>query len=182
MTQTPKKDIWDKLKSLSSIIASVFIPLVLGIIGNEYTSAMKESEHSLRYTELAIEILNDKPSESNKNIRLWAVELINQYSTVELNKEAKSELVNNKFIKEKYAPYQINSMVDFVTSDQEWIDAIENKDSIKLKAMLENILVVIVEEVLDYSELIKNPREINKDTNNLEQLNKIKQTLEKLNN
>jgi len=57
MTTCEKKDVWDKLGALSALIASVLVPVVIVVVGNLYTSAMKQSENRVKYTELAIAIL-----------------------------------------------------------------------------------------------------------------------------
>lgn len=51
---------FEKLKTLSASIAVIFIPIVIALIGNQYSKAIKEKETQLRLVELSIEILNEK--------------------------------------------------------------------------------------------------------------------------
>ena len=44
------KDLWDKLLMLSGFIASVLVPIVVVVVANTYTNAMKESEIRFRYS------------------------------------------------------------------------------------------------------------------------------------
>jgi uncharacterized protein YjbI with pentapeptide repeats len=92
MTETKKKDIWDKMVSLSTLLASVLVPVVLAIVGNAYTNAMKQSENRVKYTELAMNILKEKPSPDTEALRGWAIEVVNQYSGVQMSDRAKVEL------------------------------------------------------------------------------------------
>lgn len=88
----------DKIISLTPFIATALVPVVVVIIGNFYTSTIKAKENRIKYTELAIDILNNSPSDENKHIREWAVDLINYHSGVRMNKEAKDQLLNKSLI------------------------------------------------------------------------------------
>ena len=80
--QDNKKDIWDKLGSIAGLIASVLVPIVVVVVGNEYSTTIKYSENSVKFTELAIKVLDNKPTDENKNLRLWAIDILNEYSGV----------------------------------------------------------------------------------------------------
>jgi len=106
------------LKNPASLIASVLVPIAVVIIGNMYSSAIKESETSVRYVELAVEILKTNPSNDNSNMREWAVDLINNYSEIEINQQTRAELLTvsllegiDDFIAEKYAPFIIGHVI-----------------------------------------------------------------------
>jgi hypothetical protein len=90
---TKEKDIWDKMSAASALVASLLVPVVLAIVGNWYTSAIKQSEVRLKYTELAMTILKDKPSPDTEAVRRWAIEVIDQYSGVPMSAQAQKELV-----------------------------------------------------------------------------------------
>jgi len=78
--------LWSKLKVISLLIASIIIPITVTIIGNSYTSALKQNEVGARYIGLAIGILSEPPSEDNMAIRNWAIETIDYYSVLPLKK------------------------------------------------------------------------------------------------
>ncbi|MFD2432071.1 hypothetical protein ACFSO9_00090 [Mesonia maritima] len=88
-----KKDFWEKLKSISVMIASIFVPLAVILIGNWYSSALKESEIQVRYVELAVDILKENPSDNKSNMRGWAVDLINSYSEIKIDEQTRNELL-----------------------------------------------------------------------------------------
>ncbi len=87
-------NVWERLKVLSAATAAVLIPVVLGVIGNRYTQAIKEREVEGRFVELAVNILAEPPSEETKNLRLWATRVVNQYSGVQLDSAATVEVLN----------------------------------------------------------------------------------------
>jgi hypothetical protein len=43
---------WEKLKALSAVLAAVVIPVVVLIVGNNYTAAIKERELQGKFVEL----------------------------------------------------------------------------------------------------------------------------------
>jgi hypothetical protein len=95
MEPTKSKDTWDKIASMSALLASVLVPLVIALVGNAYTNALKQSENRVKYTELAISLLKDKPSPETQDVRAWAIDVINQYSGVTMSAKAKSQLLGS---------------------------------------------------------------------------------------
>jgi hypothetical protein len=83
---------WEKVKVLSALLASVLIPVVLAIIGQAYTSAIKDREIGAKYVELAVGILRSPPAKETRSLRDWAIETINHCSAIPLNQEARDEL------------------------------------------------------------------------------------------
>lgn len=90
------KDIWDKLPPLSALIASVLVPIALAVIGNSYATAMKEAENRVKYTELAIGILKEKPSPDTQGVREWAINVASQYSGVAMDSSARQQLLASR--------------------------------------------------------------------------------------
>lgn len=78
---------------MSGVVASIIIPLVIGLTGYWYNNALKEREIQIRYVELAASILRDTPKESNKELRFWAARVIEHYSPVQLSEGALKELI-----------------------------------------------------------------------------------------
>lgn len=84
---------WEIIKIVSSSIGIIAIPIVLAIIGNQYNKSIKEREIQGKFVELAVQILDKKPTEENVNIRKWAAEVINKYSGVKLSDSTKNDLI-----------------------------------------------------------------------------------------
>jgi hypothetical protein len=115
--EPPKnKDIWDKIPALSALLASMLVPIVLAVIGNAYTNALKQSENKVKYTELAISILRDKPTQETQDVRAWAIDVINQYSGVPMSAKAKNQLLGNQLAR-AYFPGSNFSQSNFSQSN-----------------------------------------------------------------
>ncbi len=86
-------DTWEKAKTFSSIAAALVLPIVLLIVGNQFSGAIKERELQGKFVELAVNILRGDPSEETRNLREWATQIINQYSGVPLSAQTKEDLI-----------------------------------------------------------------------------------------
>lgn len=82
---TPTKDIWDKMQASAALIASIFVPLAVAIVGNSYSHATKEAENRLRYVEISIGILQSEPNRETAALREWAVQVLDSQATVRLS-------------------------------------------------------------------------------------------------
>jgi len=54
---------------------------------------LKRSENNGKYTELAVKILSEQPRENSQNIRNWAVDIIKNYSGVDIDKNTRTEMI-----------------------------------------------------------------------------------------
>lgn len=70
-------DNWEKLKNISLAVSLIVIPVLVGSIGHEYTKAITEREIQGKFVELGVRILEQEPSEHTRNIRGWAVKVLN---------------------------------------------------------------------------------------------------------
>lgn len=104
MTTPKPKDFWDKLLALSGLIASILVPIVVVIVTNTYTNAMKESENRIRYIELAIGILRSDPKPETQGLRAWAVEVVDKHSIVPFDPKVKQEILDQQ-VKVVYPVY-----------------------------------------------------------------------------
>lgn len=111
MAEEKQKDIWDKSSVLAALLASVLVPIVIALVGHAYTSALKEAENRVKYTELAISILKEKPAKDNNDVRAWAVDVINKYSGVPMDANVRKQLLGSRLIQSDFT----NS--DFLESD-----------------------------------------------------------------
>ena len=88
MSEKQKKDGWDKLQVIINFSAVV----VIAGIGLFVDSTLKKHEVNVKYVEMAVGILRAKPDESQKNLRAWAISVVNAYSKIPLSTEAQEEL------------------------------------------------------------------------------------------
>src|SRR5262245_25109777 len=108
-----KKDNLDKLEQLSKVLAAILIPLMLAIVGNWYTSAIKQRELDARFAEVALGILARPPASADaadRSVREWAARLVSQYSGLPLGEEATRSVVDKTTI-----PLDTNSSYEGTT-------------------------------------------------------------------
>ena len=90
-------DGWQKLEVASKIVAAVMIPLAVAYLGNQVATANKQRESETKFVELAIAILTREPganqSADSKNLRRWAVAVIDRFSGVPMPNETAEALV-----------------------------------------------------------------------------------------
>lgn len=83
---------WKKAQVLSTMLAAVLVPLVIGLIGHLINQSIKSNELSLNYIRLAVGILKEEPKPRTENLRAWAIDVVNNYSEVKLSTDARREL------------------------------------------------------------------------------------------
>ena len=71
----------------------IITPIVVGLIGHWVSQAVKDREVQGKFVELAVEILRANPTEDTKNLREWAIQIIDIYSGVPFTPKGKEELV-----------------------------------------------------------------------------------------
>jgi hypothetical protein len=86
-----QKDGWDKFK----IIAVLILPIVIGVCGYFINSTLKQREIKVRYVEIAVNILREKPRQETNALRDWAVDVLSSYSPIPLRADAINELKQN---------------------------------------------------------------------------------------
>ena len=95
---------WDKLKIVSALIGTIIVPVVIGVVGNNYNRAIKERELQGKFVELSIQILQQPPSGENRNLRIWATNVIDSYSGISFGDSAKNDLIDKIQIPTSSAP------------------------------------------------------------------------------
>ena len=74
------------------ILAPLVISAAIALVGHWYTQAQNEREFGLRNVELAISILAEEPKPHTAGLRGWAVDVINQYSSIKMPAAVKKDL------------------------------------------------------------------------------------------
>ncbi len=94
---------WEKARAISTIIATVVIPLAIAFGSNWYGQLQKDKELQLKYIEISVQILS-APPKANEAVRMWAITTINKYSEVKIDEKAERELMRNqlRLIIDKY--------------------------------------------------------------------------------
>lgn len=90
-------DAWQKLEIVSKVVAAILIPLTIAYLGNEVATANKQRDSETKFVEIATAILSKEPTagqtQDSKNLRKWAVEVIDRFSGVPMPRETAEALI-----------------------------------------------------------------------------------------
>jgi hypothetical protein len=87
-------------ESLSKIFAAIVIPVVIAIVGHEYSKAVKQREIEAKYVELAVGILRSPPVDEAFDIRSWAVEVVDRHSGIKLSPAQRDDFIRTGTLQE----------------------------------------------------------------------------------
>lgn len=94
----PRSDKPARIKDIALAISSILSAVAIPVVGYWVSSALKGKEIEGRFVELAVNILKTEPTESQRSLREWATDVINNYSGVRLSKEASADLIERTVI------------------------------------------------------------------------------------
>lgn len=100
------KDIWEKGKIISGWIATIFIPLAIGIAGHWVSLSLKRQEADAKVMELSVQILTSKATgeTNNKRIRRWAMSMLEEKSGLLIPEETKAVIEGSTVPSTSFAP------------------------------------------------------------------------------
>jgi hypothetical protein len=113
--EAPSKDVWDKVSILSGLLASVLVPIVVAVVGDWYTTAIKDRETEIserdqkirqetferEWVQLGLEILRD--ADTAPNVRKWGVQIVSHYAQVPMEEDVKQALTAGAVLPEASA-------------------------------------------------------------------------------
>lgn len=92
-------DFWQKIEVTSKVIAAILIPLAVAYLGNQVATSNKQRDSETKFVELATTILTKEPganpSGDAKNLRRWAVAVIDKFSGVPMATETAEALIQS---------------------------------------------------------------------------------------
>ena len=91
---SPLPPLWQKMRVVSTMLASILIPLVIALVSQSFAATLKQNEIGVRYIEMAVGILRAPPEPATNHVRTWAIDVINYHSEVPLSEEVLIELQN----------------------------------------------------------------------------------------
>lgn len=112
------------LGAISGLLAAVVIPVVIAVVGQAYTRAIREREIQGRLVELAIGILKEKPNEENRELRRWAVDVVDRFSGVKFLKKARTDLIERIPFPVQLTSYEYRAMARQLKSEKRFEEAI----------------------------------------------------------
>ena len=100
--RSSEKDFWDKLRSVSSAIAAILIPVVIAVVGGTVNFAISKQQMGIQMIDFAIKILKTEESAEEENeksaLSKWAFAIINKYSDVPIPEEAQAQILDDPSI------------------------------------------------------------------------------------
>jgi Negative regulator of beta-lactamase expression len=82
------------IEKVSKILAAIALPFILLYLGNDFTASLKDKDIHQKYVEIAVGILTNEPTEETKELRSWAVQVINRYAEIKIDAKLESILVD----------------------------------------------------------------------------------------
>ena len=100
-----------KFQYIATGISVLIIPIIVGYYGNLIQEKMQNKQLEVNnialkieennnknkldneYIKLAINVLKDNPSEENRELRTWAVAIVNKYSDIKLSESTQKSLI-----------------------------------------------------------------------------------------
>jgi len=79
-------------ESASVALAALLVPVVVAVVGSSFSSAVTNREIDIRFVELAVDILQEEPDEESRGLRDWAIDVIDEYSGIQMSDEARESL------------------------------------------------------------------------------------------
>jgi hypothetical protein len=70
----------------------VVIPIVVALVAAYVSSAIQKSQKRVKYIEIAVGVLDKKPSPETAAIREWAIQVMAEYSEVAIDDKMKEAL------------------------------------------------------------------------------------------
>jgi len=90
-------ELFERLRTIATIFGAVLVPVVVAVVGQSYTAAIKQQESRSRFVELAIEILREDPQVGEEDpLRQWAADVVNANSGTQLSVSARTALVESR--------------------------------------------------------------------------------------
>ena len=74
-------------RALDRVGSTIIIPAVIALVGACVSTAIQESQKRVKYIEIAVGVLDKPPSQERKAIREWAIEVMAEYSAVEIGRQ-----------------------------------------------------------------------------------------------
>jgi len=86
-------------------------PIIIAAVGWYYTQGITDREVAADYVDMAVDILNDKDlgAADGRDLRTWAVQVVNKYSAVKMDATVQEFVTERGFLEEIYTFICIDS-------------------------------------------------------------------------
>src|SRR5262245_9038497 len=149
-----REQAWERAKSAATILSAIAIPVVVAIVGNSFSSAMKEREVQGKFVELAVQILREEPTKQDAGLRSWATTILNDYSGVPFSADTRDALIQHtplpqpgdsaKFIGRGYL--QLTGRTNYTKYSLPGVDLVSDPDQLSKPDVAAKVLAVWFKE------------------------------------
>lgn len=87
-----EKSLIEQIETCAGIFLKVTLPLITLTLGSCFINTYGDKEVRLKYIDIAVGVLNDKPSPEKQPLREWAVRTLNLYADKKLTASARGAL------------------------------------------------------------------------------------------
>ena len=115
-TESPPKHWFEKWEKILALIAT---PITVAIVGFIIQFHVSRDATKQEYVRIAVAILREKPEETNKPLRGWAVRLLDQHSAVKLKEDERAALESGAAM----LPYLADEEGRILRADSEIVNA-----------------------------------------------------------
>jgi len=109
-TESRVKSYVESAEDIAKIMSLVAIPVVLAVVGWFIQDRLAESSSKQEYVKLAVSIRRETPIAEQAPLRNWAVELLNEHSTIKFSSKTEDALksgditLSRRTAAERYVP------------------------------------------------------------------------------
>lgn len=101
---TTSQDRLQRLKLRAQIAATVAVPIVLAVAGWLVQRTVSDAGLKKDYVQMALGLLQQKPSEDTKELRQWAIAVLDEHSPIPIPNGLKEQLVARQISTAGIAP------------------------------------------------------------------------------
>jgi hypothetical protein len=116
---------WARIETISRTLAVVAIPIVIAVVGALVQSELQRQSVSKDYVQLAVSILREPDQKKvSPELREWAVDLLNEHSTVKLNDKFAQQLKKGESILPPLETFKAASSSTLSAEDDARVNAV----------------------------------------------------------
>lgn len=126
------------IKTLATIFAAVAVPLIVAVVGWQIQASISKEGVRKDYVQMAIGILSQPKNPNDKDLRQWAVAVLDKNSPVPFTSEVRSDLASGiVVIRPKLIGQLLNTSM--MEPPQDWVQLRDPKNY-TLDELVENYL------------------------------------------
>jgi len=87
-----QRDTLGKIQVVTNILAAIAIPLLIAIFGWKVQSEISNQSVNKDYVKMALDILNDKQQNNDRELRRWAIDILDKNSPIPFSEKMREKI------------------------------------------------------------------------------------------